>query len=230
VLRPTTFPVAGGAQYTNDWGGARSRDATGGTGGHQGTDLFAAAGTPVVAVEDGVISKMGPSKIGGNRIWLNKRFYYAHLQAFAKGLKVGSQVRAGQVIGYVGTTGDAKGTPPHLHFGYSPNSDQGGSYANPYDMLKSWQTRRLDPDVVLPTPDSSTVAGGGATTIEPAQLELGGGLAGPPVPGAPVPPLPGTGEIPYREPNVTGDLWRLVAPESQEGRRFLELSGGTDAG
>jgi murein DD-endopeptidase MepM/ murein hydrolase activator NlpD len=153
------------------------------------------------------------------------------LQAFAKGLKVGSQVKAGQVIGYVGTTGDAKGTPPHLHFGYSPNSDQGGSYANPYDMLKSWQTRRLEPQVPAADPVAATngdqSAGQG---VEPAQLELGQGLPGPPVPGAPGPPMPGTGEIPYREQNVTGDLWRLVAPESQEGRRFLELSGGSDAG
>jgi murein DD-endopeptidase MepM/ murein hydrolase activator NlpD len=229
VLRPTTFPVQGGATYSNDWGGARSRAATGGTGGHQGTDLFAAAGTPVVAVEDGVISKMGQSKIGGNRIWLNNRFYYAHLSGFAKGLKIGSRVKAGQIIGYVGTTGDAKGTPPHLHFGYSPNADQGGSYANPYEMLRGWQTRTLNPADVEPAADAP-VALAPDVGVEPAQLELGSGLAGPPVPGAPGPPMPGTGEIPYRESNVTGDLWRLVAPESQEGRRFLELSGGTDAG
>jgi murein DD-endopeptidase MepM/ murein hydrolase activator NlpD len=228
VLRPNTFPVQGGAQYTDSWGGKRSKAATGGTGGHQGQDLFAAEGTPVVAVEDGVISKIGPSKIGGNRIWLNGKFYYAHLKGFAPGMKLGKQVKAGEVIGYVGTTGDAKGTPPHLHFGYSPNGDQGKSWANPYTMLKGWQTRTLVPDDMQVDPAVSLEQD---AAVEPAQLELGGGLpGGPPVPGAPAAPLPGTGEVPYRPSNPTGDLWRLVAPESQEGRRFLELSGGTDAG
>lgn len=124
------FPVAGGAQFTNDWGAARAD-----TGTHKGTDLFAATGTPVVAVEDGTISKMGPSAIGGNRIWLNGRYYYAHLSRFAQGIRPGAQVKAGQVIGYVGTTGDAKGTSPHLHFGFDPNGTQGQSWANPYPLL-----------------------------------------------------------------------------------------------
>lgn len=125
------FPVAGGAQFSDTWGAARAT-----TGRHEGQDLFAAHGTPLLAVQDGVITKMGPSKIGGNRVWLNGRWYYAHMSAFAPGLKVGSRVRKGQVIGYVGTTGDAAGTPPHLHFGYDPTGSHGSTWANPYSILR----------------------------------------------------------------------------------------------
>jgi hypothetical protein len=233
VPRPNVFPVAGGAKYTNDWGGKRSAEATGGTGKHQGTDLFAPEGTPVVAVVDGIVSKIGPSKIGGNRIWINGTYYYAHLKGFAKGLKVGQRVKAGQVIGYVGTTGDAKGTPPHLHFGYDPNGTQGQSYANPYDKLRSWAAGRITPED--PGMDTAAVPGSGGTVApdapQAAQLEFGDGLAvGPPAPTAPGAPPPASSVIPYREPGSSAELWRLIAPESAEGRRFLELSGGSDAG
>lgn len=232
MLRPFVFPVSGGASYTNDWGGARSGEATGGTGRHQGTDMFAARGTPVVAVTDGKITKMGPSKIGGNRIWLNGTFYYAHLDGFAKGLKTGMTVKAGQVIGYVGDTGDAKGTPTHLHFGYSPDGSQGGSYANPFEMLKRWESGRpsLEPDPVVGTaaPTPATVQ---QPTVQPADLQFGQGVpTGPPMPGLPGAELPGSSEIPFRDPGSASELWRLIAPQSQEGRRFLELAGGTDAG
>ena len=227
MLRVNVFPVAGGAKYTNDWGGARSADATGGTGRHQGNDLFAPKGTPVVAVADGTITKMGPSKIGGNRIWLNGTYYYAHLDRFAKGLKAGAVVKAGQVIGYVGTTGDAKGTPPHLHFGYDPTGGQGKQWANPFEMLSRWKTGKasLEPAAAATPTDPAAAA------VEPASLDFGQGVPlGPPLPGAPAPDLPGSSQIPYRDPESPGGLWQLVSPQSQEGRRFYELAGGTDAG
>jgi murein DD-endopeptidase MepM/ murein hydrolase activator NlpD len=232
AVRPNVFPVQGGAQYTDSWGGARSKAATGGTGAHQGQDLFAAEGTPVVAVTDGIISKMGPSKIGGNRIWISGKFYYAHLKGFATGLKVGQRVKAGQVIGYVGTTGDAEGTPPHLHFGYDPNGTQGQSWANPYTMLKGWAAGRLEPETG--ESQASPVAGrtGGSPDVpQAAQLEFGQGPSvGPPMPGVSGIPAPASEVIPYREPGSASELWKLIAPQSAEGRRFLELSGGTDAG
>jgi peptidoglycan LD-endopeptidase LytH len=141
------FPVPGG-KYTNDWGAARS-----GGRGHEGTDIFAKRGTPVLAVENGTITAAGnDGGKGGLRIWLNGSFYYAHLDKLAKGMVVGRKVKAGQVIGYVGTSGNAKGTSPHLHFGYDPKGGHsaGDSWANPYPMLQGWQ-QGVDP-IEEPTP------------------------------------------------------------------------------
>lgn len=85
-------------------------------------DFGAAMGAPVLAVETGTIgSSFGFSGIGGNRLTLlgasGNEYYYAHLQRYATGIHAGSIVRPGQVIGYVGDTGNARGTTPHLHFG-----------------------------------------------------------------------------------------------------------------
>ena len=230
AARPYAFPVQGQTSYTNDWGGARSAAATGGTGRHQGTDVFAARGTPIVAVVDGKITKMGPSKIGGNRLWINGTYYYAHMDGFAKGLKVGQMVRAGQVIGYVGDTGDAKGTPPHLHFGYDPSGGHGKQWANPFDKLKQWETGRALPDDEAPV---APAAPGMPVdpAVAPAELQFGQGVpVGPPMPGAPGAGVPGSEVIPFRDDaDSPGGLWRLIAPQSVEGRRFLELAGGTDA-
>lgn len=128
------FPVASAsASFTDSYGAPRAD-----TGSHYGTDIFAAKGTPVVAVESGTLSKVGWNTLGGWRLWLNGHFYYAHLNAYAPGIKEGAHVEAGQVLGYVGTTGDAKGTPPHLHFGESP--DSGSDWTNPYGFLKQLWT------------------------------------------------------------------------------------------
>jgi septal ring factor EnvC (AmiA/AmiB activator) len=91
MLKTNYFPVQGGAQYTNDWGNPRSGGRQ-----HRGTDLFAAMGTPVVAVTDGKVTAVGnDGGAGGLRIWLGGKFYYAHLSGVAKGLKVGQMVKAG---------------------------------------------------------------------------------------------------------------------------------------
>lgn len=129
------FPVASaGATFTDSYGAFRAD-----TGSHYGTDIFATKGTPVVAVESGTLSRVGYQSIGGNRLWLNGRYYYAHLDHYAPGIKEGVHVAAGQVLGYVGTTGDAKGTPPHLHFGWQP----AGDWQNPYGWLKKlWNTAK----------------------------------------------------------------------------------------
>ncbi len=128
------FPVAGGATFTNDWGGARP----GGTS-HQGIDLFAATGTPVVAVSDGTLFRVGWNAIGGWRFWLRDRwgneFYHAHLSAFSPLAKEGAEVRAGTVIGFVGNTGDAKTTPPHVHFEVHPN---GAGPVPPFPFVSTW--------------------------------------------------------------------------------------------
>lgn len=104
------------------WGDRRG----GGRRSHQGVDIFAPKGTPVVAATDGWVARVGFSGLGGKVVWLadeerSRFFYYAHLDAFEA--VEGTKVKTGDVLGYVGNTGNARTTPPHLHFGvYAPNA------------------------------------------------------------------------------------------------------------
>jgi len=87
---------------------------------HRGIDIFAPRGAKVVAVTDGYISYLGEQPKGGRCLWLvnenGTSFYYAHLDRWAPGLYEGMEVTSGTLLGYVGTTGNAVKTPPHLHF------------------------------------------------------------------------------------------------------------------
>ncbi|MDH3299850.1 MAG: peptidoglycan DD-metalloendopeptidase family protein [Acidimicrobiia bacterium] len=104
---------------------------------HEGIDIFAPRGTPLVAAERGVIGRVGVGRLGGLKLWLRGEsgadWYYAHLDGFAPGLHNGQVVEAGELLGYVGNTGNAVGTPPHLHLEIHPN---GGAAVNPYPLLK----------------------------------------------------------------------------------------------
>jgi murein DD-endopeptidase MepM/ murein hydrolase activator NlpD len=128
------FPVEGGAVFSDDWGGARPGGKT-----HAGIDLFAATGTPIVAVSDAVLFKVGWNAVGGWRMWLRDRwgneFYFAHLSAYSPAAREGATVRAGTVLGFVGNTGDAKGGPPQLHFEIHPS---GGSAVPPFPYVSAW--------------------------------------------------------------------------------------------
>lgn len=105
---------------------------------HQGTDIFAPAGTPLVAVERGVLLRVGTDVLGGTKLWLvgatGTRYFYAHLSALAEGTADGRSVEAGSVVGYVGNTGNARNTSPHLHFEVHPD---GGPAVNPFPLLRS---------------------------------------------------------------------------------------------
>ena len=131
------FPVIGTYTYTDTFGAYRA-DMPNKR--HEGDDIFASYGSPVVAVQNGTITGMSTTTIGGNNIHLTTSrgdyFYYAHLSRFATGLVQGQQVVAGQTIGYVGDTGDAQGTPPHLHFEIHPD---GGPAIDPTPYLDAWR-------------------------------------------------------------------------------------------
>jgi murein DD-endopeptidase MepM/ murein hydrolase activator NlpD len=136
--RGYAFPVYGKHTFTDDFGAPRQY-----TGKHEGNDVFAATGTPVVAVTKGHLFKVGTRSIPGNRLWLENengdQFFYAHLSSFAEGARNGKEVSAGEVLGFVGSTGNAEQTPPHLHFEIHPG---GGDAINPYAFLRAWEDRR----------------------------------------------------------------------------------------
>jgi murein DD-endopeptidase MepM/ murein hydrolase activator NlpD len=89
---------------------------------HLGIDIFAAAGTPIYAPQTGKIVRLTYQKAAGNYIWLldyrgQYIYEFMHLQKFARGISPGKRIRKGDIIGYVGNTGNARGSSPHLHFG-----------------------------------------------------------------------------------------------------------------
>lgn len=125
-------PVDGFSAFTDTWGAPRSGGRS-----HQGVDMLASRGTPLVAIEAGTIRRMGNGGLGGITIWLTGQsgdeYYYAHMDAWAPGLSVGQSVGAGELVGSVGSTGNASYAVPHLHFEFHPG---GGSAVNPYPLVK----------------------------------------------------------------------------------------------
>jgi murein DD-endopeptidase MepM/ murein hydrolase activator NlpD len=127
------FPVGGEAAYNDDFLMPRF---TGTFHLHQGNDIFAARGTPVRAPNDGSV-RFGADPLGGNAAYVTQAdgtyYYMCHLASYAK-IPSGSRVTQGQIVGYVGDTGDAAGTP-HLHFEVHP---RGGAATNPKPILDRW--------------------------------------------------------------------------------------------
>ena len=104
---------------------------------HEGIDIFAPKGTPIVASERGVATKVGVAELGGLRVWVQgesrTKWYYSHMSAIAEDLEVGDVVEVGDLLGYAGQSGNAAGTPAHLHMQIHPD---GGRPVNPYPILK----------------------------------------------------------------------------------------------
>jgi len=136
------FPVAGASAYADTYGAYRS-DVSGKW--HHGDDIFAPLGTPVVAVASGTINRVGWERAGGWRVWVRDdagdEFYYAHLSGYTRNDLHSKRVRAGEVIGFIGNTGDAFTTSPHLHFEIHPRPLLHLGYdgaVDPTKYLDSW--------------------------------------------------------------------------------------------
>lgn len=134
AITPSVFPVQGPCWFADTWKAPRPGGRR-----HLGVDIIAPTGKAVYAVTDGTITRQfldRPGSLGGNALRLTATdgtyFHYAHFSSFADGIAVGSVVKAGQVIGYVGSTGNS--STPHLHFEYHP---YGTGSVNPYPAVKA---------------------------------------------------------------------------------------------
>ena len=127
-----SMPVQGvsARRVADTWGGARGNGRR-----HEGLDIFAPRGTPVLSATEGIVTRVGTNNLGGQVVWVlgpaGQRHYYAHLDSYAD-IAAGDRVQAGTVLGTVGTTGNARGTPPHLHYGIYGRE---GAF-NPYPLLQ----------------------------------------------------------------------------------------------
>ena len=121
-------------KLTDTWGASRSSGRT-----HEGIDIMAPRGTKVYSATDGLIADLRNNNLGGKVIWVmgpsGSWHYYAHLDGHKRGLNVGDQVKKGELIGYVGNTGNARSTAPHLHYGIYLNG-KGRGAVNPYPYLR----------------------------------------------------------------------------------------------
>ncbi len=140
VLGMGQFPVAGPADYTDDWHDARFGPPFHL---HQGTDIFADRGTPVISPEAGILS-FTDGGLGGRGAYVNTAdgtsYYFAHLNAYDDSVFSGASVKQGQVIATVGNTGNAENGAPHLHFEIRP----GGVATNPKPILDQWLADALE--------------------------------------------------------------------------------------
>ena len=130
------IPVDGvkAKNLTDTWGASRSAGRS-----HEGIDIMASRGTKVFSATEGIIASLKSNNLGGKVFWLigpsGAWHYYAHLNDHRRGLKEGDYVQQGELIGYVGNTGNARHTAPHLHYGlYLTGKGRGA--VNPYPYLR----------------------------------------------------------------------------------------------
>jgi LysM repeat protein len=210
LVEMAAFPVQGPCWYTDTWQAPR-----GGGRKHEGVDVIARSGLYLYAVTDGTLTRQNldrPGSLSGNAWWLTADdgtyFFYAHLAAFAPGLQVGSRVKAGQVIGWIGRTGNA--SSPHLHFEIHP---YGGRAINPTASIRAVDACRAtaplpQPDGAAP-PTMSPVATVPPTTAPATTVPV----TTAPVPTTPAPtaPVPTT---PAPPTPAAGTKWQFIAPKT----------------
>jgi peptidoglycan LD-endopeptidase LytH len=116
-------------KFVNSWGNPRPDGRR-----HEGIDIFAPADTPVLSTTRGIVTRVGTNRLGGQVVWVLgpglERHYYAHLSRYGD-VREGDRVEAGDVIGYTGNTGNARGGPAHLHYGIYGHAGA----RNPYSRL-----------------------------------------------------------------------------------------------
>ena len=119
-----SFPVDGSCSYVDSWMADRGTTSTGAKLYHEGVDIIAASSVPIRAVVDGTVTRISTSARGGNQLYLTAAdgsyYFHAHISTYADGLVAGQTVTAGQIIAYVGQTGDAQYSVAHLHFEVHP--------------------------------------------------------------------------------------------------------------
>ena len=186
TVKHYVFPVYGPSAYGDSFGAPRG-DVSGGW--HHGDDIFAPLGAPILAVADGTVFSVGWNDVGGWRLWLRDQqgneFYYAHLSAYTALAVNGRHVHAGDVLGFVGNTGDAATTPFHLHFEVHPVSLLFLGYdgaVNPTKYLDAWKRlediriRAAVPFSLLPTAAVSTAPAPGAILLGSSDISTANGL------------------------------------------------------
>ena len=212
------FPVYGQSSFTNTFGAPRATTTW-----HHGEDIFSSLGAPLLAVADGTVFSVGWNDVGGYRLWLRdqqgNQFYYAHLSAFSPLAQNGAEVKAGDVVGFMGNSGDAAGTPYHLHFEIHPLGMLHMGYDGvvaPYPYLVAW--RRVQditfPDGAgwAPAPNAgSSAPKPGAIVLQVSDISTASGLRPGSVARAFVAPVSAEGD---------GSLVRAFAPPAaQDGVR-----------
>lgn len=199
------FPVQGAirADIGSFWGDPRD----GGSRRHEGVDIFADRGTPVLAAADGRVSRTGNGGLGGKTVWLRangKAMYYAHLDSI--NTHRGEGVESGDTLGFVGNTGNARTTPPHLHFGIY---DRGATNPLPYIDFANTQIE--------------------AVSADPTAFSKWGRIA---APKANVRPLPSTDEAPVTSLSRNnpvqilggvGEWYQVQLPAGQRGFIYQSL-------
>ena len=139
---PTRLPIPVARvqkhDITDTWGGARSEGRK-----HEGVDIFAPTGTPIYSSSDGIVIKIGWNRLGGKTVTIwgagDRRYYYAHLSRYANIFEQ-QIISRGTLIGFVGNSGGASSTPPHLHFGMY---DKNWKAMNPFSMLEEHGVREV---------------------------------------------------------------------------------------
>lgn len=207
------FPVAGKSRTAVQSFFGADRDA--GRRRHEGVDIFAARGTPVLAAAPGIVTNTGTTALGGRVVWVRdpdraQSLYYAHLDSQIA--HAGQRVRVGDTLGLVGNTGNARTTPPHLHFGVYR---RGEGAIDPFPFI---DTRTTEPPRL--TADTSALGG-----LRRVAARSGATLAATPDPVGPRAALL-PADAPLRVEGAVGGLYRVRLPDGREGFLAARLTSG----